>query len=186
MTDGLRTTKLSSDFGLVRDEILWFPFALGSCASSDCELVDEDGDADDQCAGVSASALETRSPSILGKTSAAAGTAGGLCPGMSSGSIQRYCFEYVVWTGVAIPSANALGSEALALEAAGGTEPSPAVTAVMLTFTLAALDFLRIYGLKRHSIPWPEHLMLFFRHLKHSGSALSQMTRRVRHSRQPG
>lgn len=39
--------------------------------------------------------------------------------------------------------------------------------------------------LKRHSMPWPEHLMPFLQHLKHSGSVLSQRTRRVRHSRHP-
>lgn len=153
LTDDLRTTKPSSDFGLMMGEILCFPFTPGSCVSSDCELVDEEGDADDQCAGVSASALEAGSSSILGTTSAAIGTSFGLCPGMSSGSTQRYCFEYVVWAGVAVPSVDALGSEALALAAAGWTELSPEVTAVVLPFILAAPDFLRMYGLKRHSMP---------------------------------
>lgn len=59
-------------------------------------------------------------------------------------------------------------------------------TAAAVALAWTALDFLRMYGLKRHSMPWPEHLMPFLRHLKHSGSVLSQMTRRVRHSRQPG
>lgn len=42
-----------------------------------------------------------------------------------------------------------------------------------------------MWELNRHSIPWPEHLIPFLQHLKHSGSVLSQRTRRVRHSRQP-
>jgi hypothetical protein len=43
-----------------------------------------------------------------------------------------------------------------------------------------------MWELNRHSMPWPEHLIPFLQHLKHSGSVLSQRTRRVRHSRQPG
>lgn len=61
--------------------------------------------------------------------------------------------------------------------------PSPAVRVVDCEGRGELLYFM--WELNRHSIPWPEHLIPFLQHLKHSGSVLSQRTRRVRHSRQP-
>lgn len=180
LIEGLRSTNPSSVF-ICLDDIGSFPFTSWSCESSGFELLDDVGDADDQCAGVSASDCESGSSSIFGTITGETGRALGLWPGIGSTSTHRYCFEDVVLAG-----APSLLIDAAALVAAlPAADPSPAV-AVVLALTLAALVFFRMYGLKRHSMPWPEHLSPFLRHLKHSGSALSQMTRRVRHSRHPG